>query len=668
MKLQFGQSLIEIILTVALAALLLPALLTGVIASRNGKVQQDQRLQAVALFKEAEEAVRSVRELGWNSFAIDGTYHPSLTGSNWNLVSGSEVINGFTRQIIIADVYRDSQGNIVTSGGTNDASTKSITVTVSWNAPLLTSVTATSYISRYLNNATTTQTLYSDFKPGISNGTSIATTSGSGIQNDGQVQLAQGGYGDWCQPQNNVLSALTLPKQANTLIATQGAAFLGTGDGTNGVAFINVGISDPPFPATPAATVQGTYSSAVQTNAIYSDGTYAYLATNGSTAQVTILDISHSPYTKVGWIDLPSGQAANGVYVLNNIAYITSSNTLYTYNVATKTGDHSTPLTSIAMWIGIGSTPLAKQVFVIGTHVYVGTANTLFGLQVFKVSNNGSTLQLVGVSNLTWQQASQGLFVNPAGTRAYIAFDNGAGVFPKGFFIVDTSPADPPFWWPFPNFYNIVGSYNAGATDPTGMTVATGNIAIIVGNGGTQQYQVINISNEANPVNCGGLAISQGISGIASLLEKDGDAFSYIITGEANNQFKIIQGGLGGQFVTLGTFESQTFDATSSAAFNRFNATIAEPPQTSLQFQFAVAPPISNSCSGANFNYVGPSGSPSAYFLPTSTTSAAFNIPFGNFGTNYTNPNRCFRYKVYFNTGDYTQTPVLYDATINYTP
>lgn len=663
-----GQSLVELLITIGIAAIIFPALMVALVATRNGKAQDNQRVQAVALMKESLEIIRVIREQNWSPFATNGIYHPLASGNTWTLSAGSDSVNGFTRQITISDVTRDNNGTIVSTGGTVDPSTKKIVISISWNTPLTTSVTTSSYISRYLKNATFTQTLYPDFTGGIVNGTAVATTSGSGIPNDGQVQLAVGGVGDWCQPQNSILSALTLPKQGNTIVATQGAAFIGTGDGTNGVSFVNLTISDPTPPATPTASILGTFTSTYQTNAIFSDGKYAYLATNGSSSQVIILDLTHTPYTKVGWIDIPSSANANGVYVLNNIAYVTSSNKLYTYDVTTKSGGHSSPLTSIAMWIGLGTTPLAKQIVVIGTHAFVGTANTLFGLQSFRVTGNGTGLQLVGVSNLTWQQASQGLFVNPTGSRAYVAFNSGGGFFAKGFFIVDTSPADPPSWWPFPNFYNIVGSYNTGATDPRGMTVATGNRAIVVGAGGTQQYQVIDISNENSPVYCGGLAIPLGISGVASVLEKDGDAYSYIITGEANNQFKIIQGGLGGQFASSGTFESAVYDAGSSVAFNQFTATLAQPLQTQLQLQVASFPPAGNSCGSASYAYVGPSGSSSAYFIPASSTSATFSIPAGIYNGSFQNPGRCFRYKLLLTTNDFTQTPLLYDATVNYSP
>lgn len=56
--------------------------------------------------------------------------------------------------------------------------------------------------------------------------------------------------------------------------------------------------------------------------------------------------------------------------------------------------------------------------------------------------------------------------------------------------------------------------------------VEDGNVAILVGTGG-QEYQVYNISNETNPIKCGGMHIDNGIYDIDSLTDPQGNAFSY---------------------------------------------------------------------------------------------------------------------------------------------
>ncbi len=123
-----GQSLIELLVALGIAAVLLPALLTAFVSTREGRVQQNQRLQAVSILKEAEEAVRVVREKDWNIFAVNGTYHPVISNPTWQLSTGPVTIDGFTRAVVISDVFRNANGAIVTSGGTLDPSTKKFAI------------------------------------------------------------------------------------------------------------------------------------------------------------------------------------------------------------------------------------------------------------------------------------------------------------------------------------------------------------------------------------------------------------------------------------------------------------------------------------------------------------------------------------------------------------
>src|SRR3990167_5118912 len=155
---QDGQALVELLVAFAFASVLLPGLITGLVASREGKAQNAQRLEATGLLREGQEALRVIRETSWATVETNGTYHPQGSGASWQLISGSETINGYTRQITISDAYRDANGNIVSAGGTPDPSTKKAIITVSWNTPYTSHVTSTIYLTRFLNNTIFTQT------------------------------------------------------------------------------------------------------------------------------------------------------------------------------------------------------------------------------------------------------------------------------------------------------------------------------------------------------------------------------------------------------------------------------------------------------------------------------------------------------------------------------
>ncbi|KKT97869.1 MAG: hypothetical protein UX00_C0007G0129 [Microgenomates group bacterium GW2011_GWB1_45_17] len=190
---QGGQMLVEVLLALAIMSLVLPALLTGIVATREGKPQQMQRLQATAFMREATEAVRSVRERSWAGIATNGQYHPEFSGGLWNLVSGGETFSGFSRSIDVSSVYRDAS-NTIAANGTLDPSTKKIIVTVSWTTPRVTTVDSTFYLTRHLDNLKHLETTEAEFNGGSK--TNLVVTNVSG----GELQLIPGGSSDWCAP------------------------------------------------------------------------------------------------------------------------------------------------------------------------------------------------------------------------------------------------------------------------------------------------------------------------------------------------------------------------------------------------------------------------------------------------------------------------------------
>jgi hypothetical protein len=147
--------------------------------------------------------------------------------------------------------------------------------------------------------------------------------------------------------------------------------------------------------------------------------------------------------------------------------------------------------------------------------------------------------------------------------------------------------------------------------------------------------------------------------------EADGDNYVYMVANTPDKQLKIIQGGPDNAVYTAsGTLTSAVFDPGYTSSFNRYSSTMTIPANTSIGYQFAIADPVSGSCTGATYNYLGPDGTASTYY--TATTAAILQSQTSIGG--YKNPARCFRYKSFLSTADQTFTPVLSDITVNYAP
>src|SRR3989344_3415432 len=353
---QFGQSLIEIIIAIALASLLLPALLTGLVASREGKAQEEQRLQATALLREAEDAVRSVREQNWSNISPIGTYHPQVSGSAWSLAAGSEIINGYTRHIEISNVNRDTSGNITESVGSQDTSTKKVVSTVSWNTPIASSVKSTTYLQRYLQNTSWDQTTVAHFNLGTHNQTATVPTGG------GAVELAPGaGAGDWATPQ--VVATRNLPGNADAMdvYVDNNRAYVVTLS-QGGSDFFIYDTTDPenPLPL-------GSVDLAADGYAVVVSGNFAYVATSHNSRELTVINVSNpnSPFLTGTHFNAPTNSDGRTVALSGTRAYlVTDTNTsgagyeFYSINIAS-------PLTPSQIG-GINLGASARDIFVSG--------------------------------------------------------------------------------------------------------------------------------------------------------------------------------------------------------------------------------------------------------------------------------------------------------------
>lgn len=133
---QQGQTLMESIIALAIFSLIAAALASLLLGGSSGSLEGSERTHADALAQEGLEAVRSIRDRGWNELAYSAS-GVSAVGGEWVLdgegTSDSEP--PFTRQILKTAVCRSAGGDItICPGAATDPDTFYITSRVTWQS------------------------------------------------------------------------------------------------------------------------------------------------------------------------------------------------------------------------------------------------------------------------------------------------------------------------------------------------------------------------------------------------------------------------------------------------------------------------------------------------------------------------------------------------------
>jgi len=624
-----GFSLAELILAIAIFASASSMLVYLVIDSTRTLENIYTRASATQLVETVYNSIVILKEDAWFNIARytgEGEKYIQFNSGTYEVLDGRGSREDMTYYFTVDNVMRDTLRNIVTEGGTLDPHTRLITINVSWSDRLNASHTVTSKI--YMNDWNTNSivwTTQTDFDSG-----SYSDTM-SQITQDGEVRLLSMKYADWCNPSLS-LSSFDLPQQgiAKTISTNGDIIYMGTGENASGISFMDATVTgEPPVITNGVDTFDG-----YKTNDVFGLNGTALIATDTNDAEVVIIDISGAEYTRIGYFDSSGPQDATSVYAVNDIGFVTHANNLTLFDLSSKTG-----LRPQLRTISIGtSNSLVTDMYVDENYAYLTVTNNQYEFLIYRYS---PTLQLIGQGDIG-NASPTALFVSEDKNRAYIGTVTNTD---KEFFVLDTSTKN--------TTYPTIASYELGLLSVNSV-VAIDNRAIIGGYGG-QEYVVIDIENETTPIQCGGLEIDTGINALA-LARRDVNVYTYILTGDSNQELKIIRGGAGGGpdgqgYLASGEYLSRIFDTTSSTSeyyILSLKATI--PTGTSLQVQIRV----SNDSNMQGSEWIGPDGTSSTYF----STSDIFDLPPLLIG-------RYFQYKAVFGS-DTVSTPLLEELVINY--
>jgi type II secretory pathway pseudopilin PulG len=150
---QRGLGIVEIVVVVAMILFAFTAILQLFRLQISGERAKREQLVAHALLAEAIEATRSVRDDDWanlSSLTLDADYYPEIFGGAWTLSSSDPgPIDGYSRWVVLSSVMRDTNDDIVSSGGVVDPDTLNITAYIEWQGS---GSTKTESLTTYLTN------------------------------------------------------------------------------------------------------------------------------------------------------------------------------------------------------------------------------------------------------------------------------------------------------------------------------------------------------------------------------------------------------------------------------------------------------------------------------------------------------------------------------------
>ena len=635
-----GFSLAELILAIGIFSAMSSFLVLLVIDTRRTIENANTRIRATQLVEEVYNSILILKQDAWYNIARhteEGEKHLELVSGVFQVVDGRKVIDNMEYYFIVGNVMRDSSKEIVSEGGTLDPHTRLISIHISWIDRLKHTNTLTPTL--YINDWNTNSIVYTtkeDFQPGDHNYTVAVDTLG------GETRLQSRYYSDWCNPTLSI-HEYDIPGEATprSVFSKLGSSYLGTRGSATGQPFTKLLIEGV---APPVLTVEG-YFSGYNVNDIFVKDNYAFLATTNDSKEVVILDISSLPYTEIGYFNAPGSDDGFTVFVDGNIGYLGQGRYVRSFDLSSYTGSRSQigykDLSSILFrWVANVS-----QIYAKNGYLYAVLNWDWYELAIVNISNPANMV-ITSQTSVNNQQVYD-MQISEDATRAY--FGTTASSSERELFIINTSSKS--------GSRPIIASIEMDGTTIRGISVVEdGKILIAVGTGG-EEYKVYNITNEASPQYCGGMNINTGIYDIDSIRDSQTNAFSYIVTGDTDSEFKIIRGGPGGGgpdgygYYEDGVHTSAIYDTNSTTSeyyVLAINGNI--PSDTSMKVQLRV----SNSSNMSDAVWIGDDGTSSTYFERIST----FDLPIGLIG-------RYIQYRVFFES-DTVSTPLLEELIINY--
>lgn len=341
-----GFSLVEVLLAIAIFALISTSIIYLLIDAGTTNHQNQDRVVASALADEGMEATRAIRDANWSNLQ-EGTHGLINSDNHWQFSGASDIdpTNRFTRQITISMINTDRF---------------QIISTITWQSLLgfESSISASSYLTNWRKDTT------------------VVAPPPPWIQ---PKTLGVVGYLDINSNGN---------RNPNSIFVLGNYAYFGTDTLNNvGAEFYVFNITDPAKPLLVGNCVIGA-----QIKAVDVVGNYAYLATGDPNAELTILDVTNPANPqKVSGVNLPGNATAKDIAIAGNHAYLTTNNNpsgeeFYVIDITDPLHPVSTPVSNLELGAD------ANAISVSGNFAYIGTSDDSKEIQIVDISNPASPI------------------------------------------------------------------------------------------------------------------------------------------------------------------------------------------------------------------------------------------------------------------------------------
>lgn len=436
-----GFSLVEVLLAIAIFALISTSIIYLLIDAGNANQQNRDRIVASALAEEGLEATRTIRDASWTNM-IAGNYGLTKDDDRWQFFGQSDIdpTNRFVRQISISKINDDRF---------------QITSTVTWQAMLgfESSVSTVTYLTQW--NKITVPPPPDWHEPEIVGTVGIYNLVGNKNPTD---VFVLGNY------------AYLVTEESNA----------------NDPEFFIFDVSDVTRP-----TLVGKTKIGGKIGAVYVVGNYAYLATNIDDSELTVVKVSDPTNpTIIARLNTPGNKNGNDVFVLDRYAYLVtesnpSNSEFYIFDVTDPENPVTTPIGKVELGVQ------GNTVYVSGDYAYVGTDGNDQEIIMINVSEKTSPTVVKTYDHPGPGDISQ-IYLN--GSSLYLTVSADASPSPNFaiLHIDSTNPADIQI--------TQVGGFSSDKSLYSLAINISGNRAFVVGASDQKEFRALNISDPSQPV------------------------------------------------------------------------------------------------------------------------------------------------------------------------